>query len=235
MHYILIHGAWQGSWCWELLAKELIQIGHTVSSPDLPGHGASPFPITEVTYDIYYRFLAGEIQKVPEPVVLVAHSMSGILAAPLLDSFPERIAHLFLVGAFVAQNGKSLLDIAIAGGPSEIPKVIINHPETRTQSLDPQKAKNALYHDVPSEIADWAIARLQPQAVAPFATPVHWKDSGKTCNKRTYILCQNDRDVHISTQLGIVNNYPCRTVSLPSGHFPFLSQPKQLADILVTL
>lgn len=64
---------------------------------------------------------------------------------------------------------------------------------------------------------------------------INWKDSGQTKHKRTYIICEEDRDVHFTTQLGIIKNYPCRMVNIKSGHFPFLSQPKQLAEILICL
>jgi len=232
MQYILIHGAWQGGWCFEPLATILRELGATVSCPDLPGHGSNPVPVSTITYQMYYDSLVKELHTYTEPVILVAHSMSGILAAPLLDHYSDRISHLFLISAFVAQNGKSLLDIAMAGGPSEIPRILLTDEKNQTQSLDLSKVKNALYHDCPSELADWAICKLQPQPIAPFTTPINWVDSGKTRNKRTYILCENDRDVHQTTQHKIIEDYPCRVVTLQSGHFPFLSQPRQLAAIL---
>ena len=52
--------------------------------------------------------------------------MSGLMAAPLLDHFPEKVEHLFLISAYVAQEGQSLIDIAISGGPSEIPHLANN-------------------------------------------------------------------------------------------------------------
>lgn len=118
MQYILVHGAWQAGWCWKFLAAELRKRGHTVTCLDLPGHGTNAFPLSEVTYEIYYKNLEEEIKKYKE-VILVAHSMSGLMAGPLLDRYPDRIAHLFLIAAFVAQNGQSLLDMALAGGPSK--------------------------------------------------------------------------------------------------------------------
>lgn len=232
MQYILVHGAWQGGWCWEFLATELRRHGHTVSCPDLPGHGKNAFSSSDVTYDHYYRCLEDEIKK-HDQVILVAHSMSGIVAAPLLDKYPDRIVHLFLIAAYVAQNGQSLLEMAIAGGPSEIPNLLLTDEKNRTQSLDLSKAKEALYHDCPSELADWAIQHLGPSPIEPFITPIHWKDSGKTTDKRTYIVCEEDRDVHVTTQLGIVDHYPCQIVKIKSGHFPFLSNTKQLAEILM--
>lgn len=66
----------------------------------------------------------------------------------------------------------------------------------------------------------------------PFIRPIYWKDSGKTQDKRTYIVCEEDRDVHLTTQLSIIENYPCQIINFKSGHFPFLSNPKLLAEIL---
>lgn len=232
MQYVLVHGSWQGGWCWDPLAKLLRQEGHNVSCPDLPGHGLSKIALSSVTYDTYYQNLVQEITKYREPVVLVAHSMSGILAAPLLDQYSKHISHLFLIAAFVAQNGNSLLDIALAGGPSEIPHILLHDSENQTQSLDLQKVKNALYHDCSPQVAEWAIPKLQPQPVAPITTPINWVDSGRTLDKRTYILCEEDRDVHPTTQNNILKDYPCQKIKIQSGHFPFLSQPEKLSTIL---
>lgn len=232
MQYVLVHGSWQGGWCWQQLATLLQQKGHQVSSVDLPGHNKNSFPLSEVTYDLYYQYLVKEIMRYSEPCVLVAHSMSGILAAPLLEEYPDKISHLFLIAAFVAQNGQSLLDIALSGGPSEIPHMLIDDLDNKAQRLDLEKVKTGLYHDCPSEIAEWAINQLQPQPIAPLITPIHWTDSGKTSHKRTYFLCEDDRDVHPTTQRNILKNYPCQVVHLQSGHFPFLSQPENLLNAL---
>jgi pimeloyl-ACP methyl ester carboxylesterase len=37
--FVLIHGAWHGGWCWQRVVDILIQRGHAVIAPDLPGHG----------------------------------------------------------------------------------------------------------------------------------------------------------------------------------------------------
>ncbi len=232
MQYILVHGAWQGGWCWEALARLLRKMGHHVSCPDLPGHGANACSLDEVTYKNYYQFLERELSRYKEPVVLVAHSMAALFAAPLFDKYSEKIAHLFIIAGFVAQNGQSLLDIAQAGGPSKIPDIMSYDPKNNTQSVDLKQAKEALYFDCPDAVADWAIHKLQPQPMAIFMTPIHWVDSGKTRSKRTYILCENDRDVHPITQRNVLKTYPCHTVSIQSGHFPFLSQPEELAKII---
>lgn len=230
--YVLVHGAWQGAWCWEVLAAILRSKGHRVHSVDLPGHGLNQYPLAEVTYQLYYDWLKREINRFDEPVILVAHSMSGMIAAPLLDELPKKIDHLFLIAAYMPQKGQSLLDIALSGGPSDLPSLIINNPDGFTQSLDLSQAGKMLYFDCPEKVVEWAVPQLQPQPIAPITAKVMWQDSGRAKEKRSYILCEEDRDVHPITQQVNIDHYPCRVIRMKSGHFPFLSHPDELAEIL---
>ena len=42
--YVLIHGAWHGSWCWYKIVPRLERAGHSVLAPDLPSLGSSQRP-----------------------------------------------------------------------------------------------------------------------------------------------------------------------------------------------
>jgi len=37
-HFVLIHSAWHGGWCWDGVIQELEQAGHTAEAPTMPGH-----------------------------------------------------------------------------------------------------------------------------------------------------------------------------------------------------
>ena len=37
--YVLVHGAWHGSWCWKRIRKHLQDVGHQVFTPTLTGLG----------------------------------------------------------------------------------------------------------------------------------------------------------------------------------------------------
>ena len=39
--FALVHGAWHGAWCWELLTPPLQQAGHNVVAPELPSDDGS--------------------------------------------------------------------------------------------------------------------------------------------------------------------------------------------------
>ena len=51
--FVLIHGAWQGGWCWDKTVPWLEKRGHTVLAPDLPGHGRDRTPLSMVSLSSY--------------------------------------------------------------------------------------------------------------------------------------------------------------------------------------
>ena len=70
--YSLVHGAWHGGWCWDLVRAELEARGHTVETPDLPCEDV------EATLEDYARC-------VPPADVVVGHSLGGFVI-PLVDA-----------------------------------------------------------------------------------------------------------------------------------------------------
>ena len=60
--YVLVHGAWHGSWCWEKVVPLLRQAGHQVESLDLPGHGQDRTPIMNTDSLLTPNLMANEEQ-----------------------------------------------------------------------------------------------------------------------------------------------------------------------------
>jgi hypothetical protein len=84
--FSLVHGAWGGGWCWDLLRAELEGRAHTVHAPDLP--------CEDVTAGV-----AEYSAPVPAADVAVGHSLGG-----LTIPFVEADTHVFLT-ALVAGTG----------------------------------------------------------------------------------------------------------------------------------
>jgi pimeloyl-ACP methyl ester carboxylesterase len=86
----LVHGAWHGAWCWDLLVPELERRGHAAVAPDLPiddalaGHAEYARAVVDA--------LAGR-----DDVVLVGHSM-GTLVIPLVAAARPVRGMVFLCG-----------------------------------------------------------------------------------------------------------------------------------------
>lgn len=96
---LLVHGAFTGAWCWEeTWMHALGETGRLVAAVSLRGHGTSEgraaLPWTGL-HD-FAEDLALAIRAMPEPPVLVAHSIGGLLAQHLLTSILA--GHLALRG-----------------------------------------------------------------------------------------------------------------------------------------
>jgi hypothetical protein len=84
--FSLVHGAWGGGWCWDLLRTELEERGHVVHGPDLP--------CEDVTAGIEEYTAA-----VPAADVVVGYSLGGVTIPSV-----EAGTHVFLT-ALVAGTG----------------------------------------------------------------------------------------------------------------------------------
>ena len=84
-HFVLVHGAWHGAWCWEKVAPLLEARGHAVHAIDLPGHGDDPQPPGTVGWDDYMKRMGEALAACAEPPVLVGHSLGGAVITGAAD------------------------------------------------------------------------------------------------------------------------------------------------------
>jgi pimeloyl-ACP methyl ester carboxylesterase len=111
--YILVRGAWVGSWCWKRVRQALQAQGHEAFTPKLTGladrsHLLSPQVNLETHITDIVNLMQGEELS---QVVLCGHSYGGCMISGIADSVPERIDSLVYLDAFVSENGQSLHDI----------------------------------------------------------------------------------------------------------------------------
>ncbi len=106
--YMLIHGAMHGAWCWERVIPLLQSSGNAVIAPDLPGHGADRTPHSAVTLAHYIACVGELLEAAGVPVVLVGHSMGGMVVSAALDAWPAKVRHLVYISAVVPTDGESM-------------------------------------------------------------------------------------------------------------------------------
>jgi pimeloyl-ACP methyl ester carboxylesterase len=112
--YVIVHGAWGGSWDWRVVDSLLVQQGQRVYRPQLTGlgervHLASPSVglathITDVVNTILWEDL--------RDIVLVGHSYGGMVITGVADRVPDRIRRLVYLDAFLPESGETTVDLA---------------------------------------------------------------------------------------------------------------------------
>jgi pimeloyl-ACP methyl ester carboxylesterase len=126
--YVIVHGAWGGSWAFRRVGALLGAQGHTVYRPSLTGQGerahlATPeIGLGTHIEDVVNVLLYEELKD----VVLVGHSYGGMVITGVADRLPDRVRHLVYLDAFVPENGESALTIQRPGGTDWLKPMISN-------------------------------------------------------------------------------------------------------------
>lgn len=234
--FLLIHGACHGAWCWSKVVPLLEAAGHRAIALDLPGHGEDRTPASQVTLETYANRVCEVVREQPEPVVLVGHSMAGVVITQTAELCPESIRSLAYVCAFLPANGESSVTLN-----SQDTESMLN-PNTTAPLGDSavefkkELAKEALYGKCSNQDVAFVLVHLSPQPAAPLVTPVQTTPARFGRVPRDYIECTEDRIITIMLQRKMRQQQPCRkVVTLDTDHSPFYSAPQALVNALVSL
>lgn len=103
-HFVLVHGAGHGAWCWYKLITLLRSSGERVTALDLSASGID----TQVASTLrsaadYFQPLTDFMTALPmhERVILVGHSYGGYALTHSMELFPEKIVAAVFVTAFM--------------------------------------------------------------------------------------------------------------------------------------
>lgn len=230
-HVVLVHGAWHGAWCWSALQADLDRRGVPSIAIDLPGHGASTAPLTDLHGDARGVVDVLEVlrRRGIEQPVLVGHSYGGAVITQAAAWHPH-LSHLVYLAAFAPNDGESVMSALLSFPPAKVGlQAAMVGRDDGTSVLDPILAKSALYGDCDPVAADAALARLSPQPNATMSQAV--VGSPRDSIASTYLLCTRDDSVHPDHQAIMAER--CRsTVRIETDHSPFLSRVSETADLL---
>ena len=226
----LVHGAWHGAWCWDLLVPELEQRGFPCVAVDLPTEDPA------AGAGEYAALVGKALAGAPGDVVLVGHSMGGLTIPVVATLRPVRL--LVYLCALLPQPGRSMAEQIHDGGvfiPAwiELVRRQIGHPDGSSE-WQPEAAMEAFYHDCPPEAARWAASKLRRQfgkAIDEMTPLQTWPPAASVS-----ILCRGDRVVSPGWSRRVCRERLGRdAVELDGGHSPFLSRPGELAALLASL
>jgi pimeloyl-ACP methyl ester carboxylesterase len=218
--FILVHGSAHSARAWDLLKAELEQRHHAVVTPELPADE----PDASATR--YAELIASAVTDGEESII-VGHSASGWFL-PLAVSL-RRVRRMVFLGAAVPKIDMSFLE-QLQSEPDMINPTWMGK-DPRNDAI----ANEFLFHDCPPTRLAWAhreIRVLNLRRVWTERYPLkQWPNV-----PASYIVCSQDRTIQPSwsrriarQQLGV------EPIELAAGHCPYVSRPKELAEILVSL
>jgi pimeloyl-ACP methyl ester carboxylesterase len=220
MHFVLVHGAYHGAWCWDLLRRELEGTGHTTSAVDLPNEDPA------AGAERYAGAVLAATPNTANGIVLVGHSLGGLTIPIVAGRIRTRMA-IYLC-ALIPVPGLSFdaqhADFDTGFRPSE---TAVANPDG-SASWPERGAIEVFYHDCDPEIAIASAQRLRRQQwrITQEVTPLREWPSVPSA----YITCADDRVVSKAYSGRAARELlQVESIEMPGGHSPFLSRPKELA------
>ena len=227
--FVLVHGAWHGSWCWKRVRKALLARGHDVFTPTLTGVGERSHQLApQVNLDTHIDDVVNVIRwEELTGVTLCGHSYGGAVITGVLDRVSDRIGAAVYLDAFLLESGQSLHD-TLPSAQRDLQLDLANRigDGWKTPPI-PAEVFNVNIADRP-----WVDAQCTMQSLATFRQAILL--SGQAAPKHTtYILATgwNDLPFHQFYERAKARGW--NTITMPCGHDVMLDQPEELTTILL--
>lgn len=234
--FVLVHGAWQGAWCWTRLQGSLRHLGALSIAVDLPGHGDDRTPITTLTLVDYADRVADVVDALDEPVMLVGHSLGGATISVVAERLPEQISGLVYLCALMQPSGSTPSDLHRHDPHSALIAAIEMAPDGSATTIRPDAAAELFYGDCRPHDVETAVSRLVPEPIGPAMSTIETTAARWGSVPRAYVRCSQDRAITPAEQDRMIAEVGADVVvELASSHSPFLSQPDALAAELVEI
>jgi pimeloyl-ACP methyl ester carboxylesterase len=232
-HFVLLHGAWHGGWCWDGVVKALEEAGHTAEAPTTPGHQAKD-DRSGIRFEDYVEAIVRVLEQQPAPVVLVGHSSAGFMMQAAAPKASGKISQLIFHNAFILPDGKCQFDLV----PPEVAEGMTAAAKASPDScvpIDEGFVRGALMQDASEEIQDALIGRLVPQPISLFTTPVSTGAFDALDIPKTVLFCKDDASLPPGAYLGMAQGLGEHDViELEGGHETLFINPEALAGALIT-
>jgi pimeloyl-ACP methyl ester carboxylesterase len=230
---VLVHGAFANGHVWGHVAARLQAAGHEVVAVDLPGRPGSPMDPAKVSLDLHRDTVVDAVRALGRPVVLVAHSFAGIVAAAAAEQAPESVKTLVFVAAYLPRNGDSLVSLAQQDPDAKIgPHLRIDH-EKAIAVVEYAARAELFANDGPEGLKAKLPDLILDEPLAPLATPVEVTDARFGQIDKVYVRTALDQVISPAFQDRMIEAAPVRgTVTLQTGHLPFLTDPDGLTKAI---
>jgi pimeloyl-ACP methyl ester carboxylesterase len=228
--YVLVHGAWGGSWVWKRIRKGLQACGHDVFTPTLTGVGErSHLGSRQVDLDTHIADVVNLIRwEELSDVVLCGHSYGGCVVTGAADRLADRISALVYVDAFVPENGQSLHDtLPLEQREAQVQGALATGDGWRVPPI-PAEVFNVNARD-----RGWVNQQRTPQSLATFQQPLKLTGAIERIQNITYVLATGWEHSPFPQFYEKAKAKGWRTLTMECGHDVLLDKPDELLEVLL--
>jgi len=225
MDIVLIPGFWLDGDSWNEVAAPLRDAGHTIHQLTLPGLESRDADRSNITFQDHVDAVTAAIDAIDAPVVLVGHSGGGAIAWGAVDARPDRVARVIYVDSGPLAEGGCVNDeLPVVNGEVPLPDWSVFEPDDLV--------------DLTDELREHFRAIAIPEPVRVTSDPIHLSDPRRYEVPATVICCEfraeqmrKWMDGGFASELAASKDY--ELVDLPTGHWPQLTKPAELAATIL--
>ena len=236
--YVLVHGAWADESSWEFVRNELAKNAH-VRIVNLPAHGADPTSASSVAMNDYVETVKKEIESIDGKVILVGHSMAGMVISQVAEKIPSKISKLVYVSAYLPKSGDDLLSLSKTDTESMIGQegALIFSEDYTSAKVNEKILTEAVCNDCPNYMKDVLLKYHRAEPTKPLGEKVTLTKANFGSVPKYYIHTSNDKAVGYQLQRRMVkaNGNIKKTYEIASSHLPFVVQPAEFLKILKSI
>lgn len=216
MTFLFLSGAGLPSWIWDDVRAQLPDRDFSVVGPRPTASRASVRDYADAA-----------VRELPDagPVVVVAHSVGGVVAGHVAARLGDRVRGVIAVSAVVPGPGSSFL-AALPWPQRVIVDVVMRLAGTRPPA-------SAVRAGVAAGLSKELTERIVADVVAE--SPRLFRDGAAelTASTARYILTEHDRELSPKSQRLHARTLGRPIVTLPTGHLPMLEAPEAVAEVIV--
>lgn len=231
--FVLVHGGGHGGWCWQPTARLLRRWGHEVHCPTLTGFGERcHLDVASVTFGTFVDDVANVLRfEDLTDVVLVGHSMGGVVVPRVAEAQRDRIHQVVWLAAVVTEDGESLLQ-AVPQSPWIARAVTVE--ADGTARTDPDRILDANIHDGTTEQRRFVRERHLHYPPHALTEPGRLSAFLALGIPTGYLVAMEDRTIEPNVARSFAARLPgCRVLEVPGGHDCMITRPQEVAEALV--
>ena len=211
---LLVHGAWHGSWCWDLIVPRLEVLGINVVTIDLPFNG----------FDNDVLAVSELIDSIEDDLIVLGHSYGGMVISEATQA-KANVKQLIYLSAILLKEGENVNGDEEKSRPS---KIRIEVDEDLNSIVKKDAIIPAFYEDVAVDIAEKYLGKLRNFPINSISNGrgEAWKEI-----ETTYVVCEKDSAIDPERQREMAE-LADSILEWDCGHSPFFSNPDILCSLL---
>lgn len=230
--YVLVHGAWADESAWGFVRNELAKNANVVVV-NLPAHGIDLTASNQVSLADYVKTVTEAINAQQGKVILVGHSMAGVVVSQVAENIPNKIDKLVYVSAYLPKNGEDLLSLSKTDTQSKVGGALEFNADFSEAKIKKEMIADAVCADCPDFMKEVLVKYHKAEPAKPLGEKVTLTAKFNKVPKY-YIHTTKDNAVGYDLQKRMVktNGTITKTFEMTTSHLPFVVNPTEFVKIL---